>query len=63
MRELTQRQSNQSEDRDSQLLLPVADLKAQWKKKGKDFTVPAKTPKRTEDKGTTGMAHLCGSTR
>jgi hypothetical protein len=38
MRELTRRQSKQSikEGRDSQLLLPVADLKVQWKKKGKE---------------------------
>jgi hypothetical protein len=33
------------EGRDSQLLLPVADLKAQWKMKGKtSFTLSVKTP-------------------
>jgi hypothetical protein len=49
----------------SQLLLSVADLKAQGKKKAKkSFTVSVKTPKGTEDKatfkGTTGLARFGG---
>jgi hypothetical protein len=54
--------------RDSQLLLPVADLKAQWKRKAKrSFTVSVKIPKGTEGKAilkvTTGMACLHGSVK
>jgi hypothetical protein len=53
------------------LLLPVADLKARWKKKrkGELLTVSVKTPNGTEDKATlkdtstVGMARLRGSTR
>jgi hypothetical protein len=45
----------------------VADLKGQWKKKGKEELQSVKTPKQTEEKatlkGTIGMAHLCGSMR
>jgi hypothetical protein len=69
MRELT-REVKQSikEGRDSQLLIPMAELKAKWKKNGKeDFTISVKTPKGTEEKatlkGTTGMACLRGSAR
>jgi hypothetical protein len=58
------------EGRDSQLLrvLTVADLRAQWKKKGKeDLHSFCQNKKETEEKvtleGTTGMAHLHGSTR
>jgi hypothetical protein len=56
------------ESRDRQLLLPVADLNAQWKRKAKrNFTVSVKTPKATEEeatlKSTTGMASLRGSAR
>jgi hypothetical protein len=36
MRGPTWRQSKQSNRVDSQLLLPVADLKTQWKKRGKE---------------------------
>jgi hypothetical protein len=38
MRGPTRRESKQSKkvERDSQLLLPAADLKTQWKKKGKE---------------------------
>jgi hypothetical protein len=54
--------------RDSQLLLLVADLKTQWKKKGKEnFTVFVKTPNGTEEKDTlkdtAGKARLRGSAR
>jgi hypothetical protein len=46
----------------------MADVKAQWKKRGKrSFTVSVNTPKGTEEKatlkGTTGMAHFRGSAR
>jgi hypothetical protein len=56
------------EGRDGQLLLPVADLKTQWKKKAKkNFTVFVRTPNGTGEeitlRGTTGMAHLRGSVR
>jgi ribonuclease HI len=56
------------EGRDSQLLLPVADLKAKWKKKGKEELHSfCQNTKRAEEKatlkGTAGMAHLHGSTR
>jgi ribonuclease HI len=55
------------EGRYNQLLLPVADLKKQWKKKAKNFTVFVETPNGTEEKdtlkGTGGMARLRGSAR
>jgi hypothetical protein len=56
------------EGRNSQLLLPVAYLKAHWKKKAKrSFTLSIKTPKGTENKytlkGITKMTHLRCSTR
>jgi hypothetical protein len=35
------------ECRDRKLLLPLADLKAQWKKAKRSFTVSVKTPKGT----------------
>jgi hypothetical protein len=56
------------ECRGSQILLLVADLKAQWKQKGKEkLHVFVKTPKDAEEKaileGTTGMARFHGSAR
>jgi hypothetical protein len=57
------------EGRDSQLLLPVADLKALVGRgeTKRSFTVSLKTPKGTKEKatlkGTTGMAPLRGSSR
>jgi hypothetical protein len=52
----------------STLLIPVADIKPQWKKRAKrSFTIYVETPKGTEEKatlkGTTGMARLRGSAR
>jgi hypothetical protein len=56
------------EGRDSKLLLPVADLKAQWEKKeNRSFKISVKIPKGTKEKatlkGTTGVARLRGSAR
>jgi hypothetical protein len=56
------------EGRDSQLLLPVRDLKAQRKKKGKEELHSfCQNTKWTEEKDTlkrtTGMARLRGSAR
>jgi hypothetical protein len=64
----TEAKQTTKEDRDSQLLLLMADLKAQRKKKAKrNFTVTVKIPKGTEEddtfKGTAGIARLHGSAR
>jgi ribonuclease HI len=56
------------EGRDSQLLLPVADHKVQWKKKGIE-ELHSFCENTKKDRGEsyferyTGMAHLCGFTR
>jgi hypothetical protein len=56
------------EGRDSQLLLPAADLKIQWKKKGQEelHSFCQNTKRDREEgyfEGTRGMVRLCGSAR
>jgi hypothetical protein len=68
MRWPTRRQSNQSKKTDSQLLLAVADLKAQWKKKGKEelhsfCETPNGAEAKATSKGTTGMNRVRGSAK
>jgi hypothetical protein len=56
------------EGRDSQILLPVADLKVQWIKESKEelhsFCLTLKgVEEKATSKGTRGMARVCGSTK
>jgi hypothetical protein len=68
MRADSEAKQSVKEGRDSQLLLQVADLKAQWKKKGKDelhnFCQNTKRDgEKTTLKATTRTAPLRGSAR